>query len=60
MRAGVVWQVLRQVLTLASQRFQSGVINDYITWLVTGVAAIGAVLALIVPLKRPLSQLSLD
>jgi hypothetical protein len=35
-------------LTVASQRFQNGVINDYITWLVTGVAAIGAVLALIV------------
>ena len=35
-------------LTVAVQRFQSGVINDYITWLVTGVAAIGAVLALIV------------
>jgi multicomponent Na+:H+ antiporter subunit D len=35
-------------LTVATQRFQSGVINDYITWLVTGVAAIGAVLALIV------------
>ena len=35
-------------LAVATQRFQSGVINDYITWLVTGVAAIGAVLALIV------------
>jgi multicomponent Na+:H+ antiporter subunit D len=35
-------------LTVVTQRFQSGVINDYITWLVTGVAAIGAVLALIV------------
>ena len=33
---------------MAIQRFQSGVINDYITWLVTGVAALGAVLALIV------------
>jgi multicomponent Na+:H+ antiporter subunit D len=30
------------------RRFQSGVINDYITWLVTGVATLGAVLALIV------------
>jgi multicomponent Na+:H+ antiporter subunit D len=29
-------------------RFQSGVINDYITWLVAGVAALGGVLALIV------------
>jgi multicomponent Na+:H+ antiporter subunit D len=35
-------------LTAAIQRFQSGVINDYITWLVTGVAALGAALALIV------------
>ena len=35
-------------LTVAIQRFQSGVINDYITWLVTGVAAIGSVLALVV------------
>jgi multicomponent Na+:H+ antiporter subunit D len=35
-------------LTAASRRFQSGVINDYITWLVTGVAAIGGVLALII------------
>ena len=35
-------------LTVAIQRFQSGVINDYITWLVTGVATLGAVLALIV------------
>ena len=35
-------------LTGAIQRLQSGVINDYITWLVTGVAALGAVLALIV------------
>jgi multicomponent Na+:H+ antiporter subunit D len=35
-------------LAVAIQRFQSGVINDYITWLVTGVAALGALLALIV------------
>jgi hypothetical protein len=32
----------------AKNRAASGVINDYITWLVTGVAAIGAALALIV------------
>jgi len=30
------------------ESFQSGVINDYITWLVTGVAALGGILALIV------------
>jgi multicomponent Na+:H+ antiporter subunit D len=35
-------------LTVAIQRFHSGVINDYITWLITGVAAIGAALALII------------
>jgi hypothetical protein len=35
-------------LTVAIQHFQSSVIKDYITWLVTGVAAIGAALALIV------------
>jgi multicomponent Na+:H+ antiporter subunit D len=35
-------------LTAAVRRFQSGVINDYITWLVTGVAALVGVLALIV------------
>jgi hypothetical protein len=28
--------------------FQSGVVNDYITWLVTGVAVLGGVLALII------------
>jgi multicomponent Na+:H+ antiporter subunit D len=31
-----------------TRAFQSGVINDYITWLVAGVAALGGVLALIV------------
>ena len=35
-------------LTTAVQSFQSGVINDYITWLVAGVAALGGILALIV------------
>jgi multicomponent Na+:H+ antiporter subunit D len=35
-------------LTDAIRSFQSGVINDYITWLVAGVAALGGVLALIV------------
>jgi hypothetical protein len=30
------------------QAFQSGVINDYITWLVAGVAALGGVLAAII------------
>jgi multicomponent Na+:H+ antiporter subunit D len=35
-------------LTTAVRRFQSGVINDYITWLVAGVAALGGILALII------------
>jgi multicomponent Na+:H+ antiporter subunit D len=37
-------------LTTATRRFQSGVINDYITWLVTGVAALGGILAVIIRL----------
>jgi multicomponent Na+:H+ antiporter subunit D len=35
-------------LTTAVRSFQSGVINDYITWLVTGVAVLGGALALII------------
>ncbi len=35
-------------LTGAIRAFQSGVINDYITWLVTGVGALGGILALII------------
>jgi energy-converting hydrogenase B subunit D len=35
-------------LTVAIRRFQSGVINDYITWLVAGVAALGGLLALVI------------
>jgi multicomponent Na+:H+ antiporter subunit D len=35
-------------LTTVVRRFQSGVINDYITWLVTGVAVLGGILALII------------
>ena len=30
------------------QRFQSGVVNDYVTWIVFGLAGIGGVLALII------------
>ena len=32
-------------LTVVIRRFQSGVINDYITWLVAGIAAVGGLLA---------------
>ena len=28
------------------QRFQSGVVNDYVTWIVVGIAALGGALAL--------------
>jgi multicomponent Na+:H+ antiporter subunit D len=35
-------------LRVPIQAFQSGVINDYITWLVAGVAALGGVLAAII------------
>jgi len=34
-------------LTVVIQRFQSGVINDYITWLVVGLAVLGGALVLI-------------
>jgi multicomponent Na+:H+ antiporter subunit D len=40
-------------LTTAIQRFQSGVVNDYVTWIVLGLAAIGGALALIIRLTRP-------
>jgi multicomponent Na+:H+ antiporter subunit D len=35
-------------LTAPIQRFQSGVVNDYVTWVVLGLAAIGGALALII------------
>jgi multicomponent Na+:H+ antiporter subunit D len=35
-------------LTAVIRSFQSGVINDYITWLITGVAALGGILAVII------------
>jgi len=35
-------------LTAPIQRFQSGVVNDYVTWMVLGLAGIGGVLALII------------
>jgi multicomponent Na+:H+ antiporter subunit D len=35
-------------LTVIIRRFQSGVINDYVTWLVAGIAALGGLLALVV------------
>ena len=35
-------------LTTPIQRFQSGVVNDYVTWVVLGLAVIGGVLALII------------
>jgi len=35
-------------LTAPIQRFQSGVVNDYVTWVILGLAAIGGALALII------------
>jgi multicomponent Na+:H+ antiporter subunit D len=35
-------------LTAPIQRFQSGVVNDYVTWLVLGLACLGGVLALVI------------
>jgi hypothetical protein len=35
-------------LTTPIQRFQSGVVNDYVTWIVLGLAALGGVLVLII------------
>ena len=35
-------------LTVAIRRFQSGVINDYVTWLVAGLACLGGILAMII------------
>jgi multicomponent Na+:H+ antiporter subunit D len=35
-------------LTAPIQRFQSGVINDYVTWIVLGLAAVGGALALVI------------
>jgi multicomponent Na+:H+ antiporter subunit D len=49
--AALYWRrlpVLRRGYEPGVGRFQSGVINDYITWLVTGVAALGALLAVII------------
>jgi hypothetical protein len=35
-------------LTGPVQRFQSGVVNDYVTWTVLGLACLGGVLALVI------------
>jgi multicomponent Na+:H+ antiporter subunit D len=35
-------------LTKPIQRFQSGVVNDYVTWLVVGLAVLGGVLAMVI------------
>jgi hypothetical protein len=35
-------------LATAARRFQSGVVNDYVTWTVLGLACLGGVLALVV------------
>jgi multicomponent Na+:H+ antiporter subunit D len=35
-------------LTVPIQRFQSGVVNDYVTWIVLGLACVGGVLAFVI------------
>jgi hypothetical protein len=35
-------------LTTPIQRFQSGVLNDYVTWIVLGLACLGGILALVI------------
>jgi multicomponent Na+:H+ antiporter subunit D len=35
-----------QALAAAARRFQSGVVNDYVTWIVLGLACLGGILAL--------------
>jgi hypothetical protein len=35
-------------LAAAARRFQSGVVNDYVTWIVLGLACLGGVLTLVV------------
>ena len=35
-------------LTAPIQRFQSGMVNDYVTWIVFGLACIGGALALVI------------
>jgi len=42
-------------LAAAARRFQSGVVNDYVTWIVIGLACLGGVFALIIrlPLRSP-------
>ena len=45
-------------IAAAARRFQSGVVNDYVTWAVLGLACLGGVLALVIrlpsgPEQRP-------
>jgi hypothetical protein len=35
------------MLATAMRRFQSGVVNDYVTWIVVGLACLGGILVLI-------------
>lgn len=46
--AGLMDALQVTVLTAPIQSFQSGVINDYMTWMVLRLAVIGGVLALII------------
>jgi multicomponent Na+:H+ antiporter subunit D len=39
-------------LAAAARRFQSGVVNDYVTWIVIGLACLGGVFAVVIRLSR--------
>jgi multicomponent Na+:H+ antiporter subunit D len=39
-------------LAAAARRFQSGVVNDYVTWIVIGLACLGGVFAVVIRLPR--------
>jgi hypothetical protein len=41
-------------LAAAARRFQSGVVNDYVTWIVIGLAALGGIFAAIIGLPGAL------
>ena len=40
-------------LAAAARRFQSGVVNDYVTWIVIGLACLGGIFALVIGLPSP-------
>jgi hypothetical protein len=45
-------------LAAAARRFQSGVVNDYVTWIVIGLACLGGIFAAIIGLSPVLTLLA--